>query len=1169
MTSKTPAWGDSLTLAMARRIDAARDDFEAALRSGGRPRIEDYLVRLEREDRSHALAELLLLECEYLRGLGEEPQVDEYRSRFPGDAALIDGAFGSTFDRGLPDAAATDRDGCPEDGCHEDGRREDRGRMDVADADRLPLVIGDYELLELIASGGMGAVYKARQRRLGRIVAVKVIRAAQFASREDIDRFSVEAAAAAQLQHPGIVALHEVGEQDGVRFFSMEYVDGQSLAQRLAEGTFAARPAAALVAAVADAVQFAHQRGVVHRDLKPSNILLDRDKRPRVVDFGLAKRIDADSGLTQSGQILGTPSYMPPEQASGGTRIDGRGDVYALGAVLYEMLAGRAPFRGENALETIRQVSECEPAAPRVLNASIPRDLETICLKCLEKSPDGRYATAAQLADDLRRFERGEPVRARPLGRLQRALRWRQRNPLVAGLSAAVALTLVLGAAASAWFAIDARRQAAEAARQAESFRAERDRADFEAASAKRHEQIAASQRDRAREALADARRAIDKYVDTVRDADLLREERFKPLLNELLADALVHYQRYIDKYANDPSSRADLARALNAVGSLSIIRGDIERARSAFSKAIEMSARADQTRATPDELATLAEAHRGVAVVELETSGLAASATALHRAMEIYENLASRGPAATAYRHELARLHRLSGSLLRRKGDMQGAAGAYRIAVSIEEQLVASAKLHADSSTAAASFRAELAYDLNMLGNTLADLGQPLDALEQHSRAIEVARLLVNERPLSVNYREVLAKSHGGRGRSLSVRGDSAAAATAFGKAIAIQRTLVAEQPTVHEYRDSLVANLVNLGNEQQHSGEFSAAAASYGEAAELAARLAVEQPTVARYRESLAKVHANLGLVQKGLGQFDSAAASLARSIALFDALAAESPENGHHRADLAKGYCNLGTIQTQRGDAATAATTLQNAIRILETLADEQPRDRHASILASSYHQLAIAQRAQRHFAESAGFNARAAEVYDRLVAANPSIADYRQGAAMCRLHLGIDHKALGKPTEAAMALSRAIDMYGALAAADPDVDEYRAGLAGGLVQLGDLHLQTNRASSALELFGKAVAIYAQLVQGAAVNVEHRFNLGAGQILCAKALSRMGNREGAIESLTRACEVLETLSTDHPAVDRYGAALADARAELAEVQRQRQRRRQRAAAAAPTSP
>jgi serine/threonine protein kinase len=290
---------------------------------------------------------------------------------------------------------------------------------------------GDYELLEEIARGGMGVVYRARQLTLNRIVALKMILAGQLASEADVRRFYLEAEAAANLDHPAIVPIFEIDQHDGQHYFSMGFVEGTSLAAKLADGPLPPREAAQLLKPIAEAVHYAHEQGVIHRDLKPGNVLLDKQGRPRVTDFGLAKRVQSASDLTGTGQILGTPSYMPPEQAAGKSDIGPTADVYSLGAVLYAMLTGRPPFQSANVVDTIMQVLEREPVALRQLDSKIDRDLETICLKCLAKDPAHRYTAARELADELGRFLNDQPILARPPGIWEHVTQW-ARNHVVA-----------------------------------------------------------------------------------------------------------------------------------------------------------------------------------------------------------------------------------------------------------------------------------------------------------------------------------------------------------------------------------------------------------------------------------------------------------------------------------------------------------------------------------------------------------------------------------------------------------------------------------------------------------------------------------------------------------------------------------------------------------------
>lgn len=311
---------------------------------------------------------------------------------------------------------------------------------------------GDYELIEEIARGGMGVVWKARQASLNRPVAIKMILSGEFATEARIKRFRAEAEAAANLQHPNIVAIHEVGDYDGQHYFSMDYIEGNNLADLTRCGPWPAAKAAALVKKIAEAIHYAHQRGTLHRDLKPSNVLIDSDGQPRITDFGLAKQLTRESGLTQSGAVLGTPSYMPPEQASGqNDRVGPASDVYSIGAVLYQLLTGRAPFLAEVPLATLRKVMDDEPVSPSRLNHKTPPDLETICLKCLEKRPEHRYATARQLVEELDRFLNHEPILARTASPWRKAWSWWQRRPwAIVGL-AAITGTILLGLAYGLW----------------------------------------------------------------------------------------------------------------------------------------------------------------------------------------------------------------------------------------------------------------------------------------------------------------------------------------------------------------------------------------------------------------------------------------------------------------------------------------------------------------------------------------------------------------------------------------------------------------------------------------------------------------------------------------------------------------------------------------------
>jgi WD40 repeat protein len=328
-----------------------------------------------------------------------------------------------------------------------------------------PRNFGNYDLQREIGRGGMGIIYEAKERPTGRHVALKMLLHGLFLSSAEAARFRNEACTAAVLRHPNIVPIYHVGEQDGHLFYTMPLIEGINLAQRLAAGPLESREAVQMLLPVVEAVAFAHARGVIHRDLKPANVLLDESGNPHVTDFGLARRLGEDTlSITATGDLLGTPNYMAPEQVNADQDVIGPAtDIYAMGAILYALVVGQAPFHSESVSETLQKICSAEPVAPRRLNRRVPRDLETICLKCLEKSPTNRYRSAEELADDLRRFLAAKTLRARPVSRIERGRRWFVRNPVVGTLAVGIALALVVGSCFSTYFGLQAREREREA----------------------------------------------------------------------------------------------------------------------------------------------------------------------------------------------------------------------------------------------------------------------------------------------------------------------------------------------------------------------------------------------------------------------------------------------------------------------------------------------------------------------------------------------------------------------------------------------------------------------------------------------------------------------------------------------------------------------------------
>ncbi len=434
-------------------VDDLLDYQSGCWRRGERPAVDACLGRRpELGEDDDAVLDLICHEILLRARRGEAPLLEEYESRFPKFADQLQAHFEVHQAMLMDDSPSA-------------GRRTvaDDPEAAVAPRPTLPVVPG-YEILGEVGNGGMGVVYKARHLGMKRLTALKMLQAAVAGPREAA-RFRGEAEALARLEHPNIIRIYEVGEFEGRPYFALEFVTGGSLEKKLRGAPQPARQAAALVETLARAVQAAHERGVIHRDLKPANVLLTSDGAPKITDFGLAKRLDADAAQTRTGDILGTPSYMAPEQARG--RNDAVGpstDVYALGALLYELLTGRPPFKGETVWDTLEQVVKQEPAAPRQLAPRTPHDLETICLKCLSKEPTRRYRSAVALAEDLRRFVSGEPILARPTPAWERGWKWVRRRPAAA---TAVAVAAVLTTALVTAHYADLRTKLAEAERTA------------------------------------------------------------------------------------------------------------------------------------------------------------------------------------------------------------------------------------------------------------------------------------------------------------------------------------------------------------------------------------------------------------------------------------------------------------------------------------------------------------------------------------------------------------------------------------------------------------------------------------------------------------------------------------------------------------------------------
>ena len=601
-----------------KRIDAACDRFEAAWRAGERPDLAEALDGVEGPARSLLFRELLTLDLEFRLGLGERPEAVAYSERFPDHLGVIDAAFTPLEPDGPTLASRAPR------GPEGDGSGPALMRADLAPAVREALGESGYEVLGELGRGGMGVVYLARKLALNRHCALKMILAGPHAGSAAAARFRAEAEAVARLRDPGIVQIYHVGEAGGLPYLELEYLPGGSLDRSLDGSPWPARQAASLLEVLAGAIAEAHRRGIVHRDLKPANILLDTGGHPKVADFGLAKLLDSDGGLTKTHTVLGSPSYMAPEQAEGDSdRVGAATDVYALGAILYELLTGRPPFRAATALETLAQVKAADPVPPSRFQPGLSRDVETICLKCLEKDPGRRYASAAALAEDLRRFRAGEPILARPAPPWELAWKWARRRPTLAAaaLVSGAAVLLMLGGAM--YYNARLRDAVAQARRAEEDARA--------------NARAAVSQRNL-------ALKALDQLIFGVQEK-LKDKPATRVVRQEMLATAIAG----LDEIGRSAEASApDLSRAAahRKLGDIyrQIGRGDAARRQYEQSRRLAAALAARE----PDDLA-LAECLRGAALglglMDLRAERYEAAIAEFRRAVDLSEAIARADP--------------------------------------------------------------------------------------------------------------------------------------------------------------------------------------------------------------------------------------------------------------------------------------------------------------------------------------------------------------------------------------------------------------------------------------------------------------------------------------------------------------------------------------------
>ncbi len=846
---------DLLMESAGQLVDGLCDEFEARWRRGERPRIEEFLAHVAEEHRRELLGHLVTIDVHWRCRNGETPTAEEYARMFPGDRETIDRQFPGGDQR--PSVASA---GAKTVLLQSEG---ETGEV-PADARRF----GNYQILEELGRGGMGIVYRAWQPSANRYVALKLIRRDRLESLSRdkqtsvIHRFEHEAKAAARIEHDHIVTVYEVGEIEGEHFFSMRYVEGWSFTDVLKEGPIDGRRAAAYLEPVARAVHEAHLHGILHRDLKPQNILIDaRTDRALVVDFGLAKLAENTEGVTVAGDVMGTPPYMPPEQATDLSRVTAKSDVYSLGATLYHAVTGQPPFQANTVLETIRRVVDETPIPPRQIDARIDRDLETICLKCLEKDPARRYASAEVLADELRRFLRHEPIEARPLGPAGRAARWCRRYPAIALLLCCTLVFFLTALAAS--FIGYVKTSAA----------------------------LAESERNDRR-----ARQTVDQFFTRVSEESLLNQSGMQPLRQELLELALSYYEQFVKERSHDPAVGDELAMNAYRLGGITQQLGSVEKAEGWYRRAQEIQEQLVAQR--PEE----AQLRDGLGDTLNARGGICLSQRKLDEAKAFYaraagerEQLARETPENLEWQRKLANAYMNLGVVARESGDSQEAQKRF-----IQAQNLRHKVLERDGGNLKA--RRDLAMGCYNLANLQTSV-EPLDADGATSNLREALGLfeeLLTSQPNDLDHQYRTAVTARLYGDLLCHLGRGDEAQVAYLRALDLMRHLAYLNPDVPEYRCEQARILMNLGVIPRGGTveDNTQVADQFVEARSILEQLVAEYPEDPRYTRDLGATLCAIANFSSRMGDQTSALKLVGEARRCFEGLCQKYPNEKEYR-------------------------------------------------------------------------------------------------------------------------------------------------------------------------------------------------------------------------------------------------------------------------------
>jgi tetratricopeptide (TPR) repeat protein len=983
---------------------------------------------------------------------------------------------------------------------------------------------GDYEIRRELGRGGMGVVFEARQVSLNRPVALKMLRAGVLAGGDELRRFQNEAEAIALLDHPGIVPVYEVGEHQGQHYFSMKLVGGGSLVPLIERYKDDPKAAARLVAEASEAVAHAHARGILHRDLKPANILVDEEGRPHVTDFGLAKRVEGDGELTQSGAILGTPAYMAPEQATGRRgSVTTATDVYGLGAVLYALLTGRAPFVGDSVVETLDAVRTRPPEPPARLNPRVPRDLETICLKCLEKDPRRRYATAQALADELRAWLDARPISARRVGAAERAWLWCRRKPAVAALAAAVALAVVGGAAAT--IAVQARANAALRSKNDELTAAYGREAEANAGLAEANRRV--EQRYKL------AVEAIKTFHTGVSEDFLLKEDRFKALRDRLLKSAADFYGKLSALLGRetDLASRRALTVSNFELADLTFRVGRRDDALAAHRSVL--AARRALVVEPGAGAAGGTEVGRSLTSVAglLAQTGKTEEALPIHREAEaLLAGLAAESPEARAV---LADCRTQLGALLVETGKSAEGLAAYRLARADLEAL-------AGSAGATDATRLDLVRILGLIGRVLAQTDRPREAEAEFRRALEIQRAMADT--ASPRFQHIEAQGHNNLGYLLSGTGSTSEAEAEFHKALAIWRALSEASPAVTEFRVYQARGHTGLAWLLSRTGRPKEAEVEYRRALSLRRELAEANRAVVFFRSDLAQSHGNLGILLSRTGRHSEAESAFRDALAIYRELVEANPDVLEFRMFRSENHHNLGALLSRTGRRAEAEAEYRQALSLEKALAEaNRGVADFRSRMANTHNSIGVLMWQAGRRAEAESEYRAALEIFRELTEATPTVTRYRNGLADSQANLARLLADSGRPKEAEAEYRRALTLLRALAEANPAVTDFRRNLADTHESLGRLLSGTIGAEAAEAEYRAALVLHRALAESNPTDIRARSGLARHHSNLGRLLAGAGRPEQAEAEYRAALALNRALAEATPTVSEIRAQLA----------------------------